>query len=109
MNTFSWDAYNDSSDLKKQVEVYRLLRGHYPEVVIGDTIYGTRLNMEWLKEQHIRFSGKALGQPSKISQSPYQKRKFIKEQGDRNQIEGKFGQGKKGYNLNNIQARKARR
>ena len=108
MNTFSWDAYNESSDLKKQVEAYRQLNGHYPEVVIADTIYGTKLNREWLKEQHIRFSGKALGRPSKISQSPYQKRKFKKEQGERNHIEGKFGQGKNGYNLNKIRARRDR-
>ena len=64
--------------------------------------------MEWLKEQHIRFSGKALGRSSKISQSPYQKRKFKKEQGERNHIEGKFGQGKNGYNLNKIRARRDR-
>lgn len=108
MNTFSWDAYNESSDLKEQVEAYRQLNGHYPEVVIADTIYGTKLNREWLKENHIRYSGKALGRPSKLSQSPYQKRKFKKEQGERNHIEGKFGQGKNGYNLNNIRARKAR-
>jgi hypothetical protein len=107
INTLSWDAYNESSDLKKQVEAYRQLNGHYPEVVIADTIYGTKLNREWLKENHIRFSGKALGRPSKISQSPYQKRKFKKEQGERNHIEGKFGQGKNGYNLNKIRARKA--
>lgn len=108
INTLSWDAYNESSDLKEQVEAYRRLNGHYPEVVIADTIYGTKLNREWLKEQHIRFSGKALGRPSKISQTPYQKRKFKKEQGERNHIEGKFGQGKNGYNLNKIRARKAR-
>jgi len=107
INTFSWDAYNESGDLKEQVEAYRELHGYYPEVVIADSIYGTRLNREWLKDQHIRFSGKSLGRPSKTPQTAYQKRKFKKEQAERNHIEGKFGQGKNGYNLNKIRARKA--
>ncbi len=108
INTMSWDAYNESSDLKKQVEAYGELHGHYPQVVIADAIYGTRENREWLKGRHIRYSGKALGRPSKTSQTAYQKRKFKKEQAERNHIEGKFGQGKNGYNLNKIRARKAR-
>lgn len=107
INTFSWDAYNEGGDLIKQVEAYRELNGHYPEVVIVDTIYGTRENRKWLKDRNIRFSGKALGRPAKTPQTAYQKRKFKKEQGERNHIEGKFGQGKNGYNLNKIRARKA--
>jgi hypothetical protein len=107
INTLSWDAYNESSDLPAQVERYRELNGHYPEVVIADAIYGTRENRQWLKDRNIRYSGKALGRPSKTIQTPYQKRKFKKEQGERNHIEGKFGQGKNGYNLNKIRARTA--
>ncbi|KKK45678.1 hypothetical protein LCGC14_3165060, partial [marine sediment metagenome] len=38
-------------------------------------------------------------------QSYYQKRKTRKEAAERNHIEGKFGQGKNGYNLNEIRAR----
>ena len=108
MNALSWDAYNESADLEKQVEDYQDLNGYYPQVVITDTIYGSRKNREWLKERHIRLSGKSLGRPSKIAQTAYQKRKFKKEQAERNHIEGKFGQGKNGYNLNKIRARKAR-
>lgn len=107
INTLSWDAYNENSDLIKQVEAYRELNGHYPEVVIADAIYGSRENRAWLKENHIRYSGKALGRPSKTPQTPDQKRKYKQEQGERNHIEGKFGQGKNGYNLNKIRARKA--
>lgn len=107
INTLSWNAYNESSDLIKQAEAYRELNGHYPEVVIVDAIYGTRENRAWLKERHIRFSGKPLGRPPKTPQTPYQKRRFKMEQGERNHIEGKFGQGKNGYNLNKIRARKA--
>lgn len=107
INTLSWNPYNESSDLIKQAEAYRELNGRYPEVVITDAIYGTRQNRAWLKDRHIRFSGKALGRPPKTPQNPYQKRKFKMEQGERNHIEGKFGQGKNGYNLNKIRARKA--
>lgn len=107
INTLSWNAYNESSDLIKQTEAYRELNGHYPEVVITDAIYGTRENRAWLKERNIRFSGKALGRPPRTPQTPGQKRKFNQEQGERNHIEGKFGQGKNGYNLNKIRARTA--
>lgn len=108
INTLSWEAYNESADLKKQVEDYRRLNGHYPKVVITDKIYGTRENRQWLKELDIRYSGKPLGRPSAKDQTPYQRRKQRKEQGMRNEVEGKFGQGKNGYNLNKIRARTAK-
>ena len=108
INTLSWEAYNEGTDLKKQVEAYRRLNGYYPEVVITDKIYGTRENRQWLKELGIRYSGKPLGKPSAKSQTPCNKRKQRIEQGIRNQVEGKFGQGKNGYNLNKVRARTSR-
>jgi len=108
INTLSWEAYNEGSDLKKQVEAYKRLNGCYPKVVITDKIYGTRENRQWLKELDIRYSGKPLGRPSAKQQTQYQKRKHRSEQGMRNQVEGKFGQGKNGYNLNKVRARAAR-
>jgi transposase, IS5 family len=108
INTLSWEAYNEGTDLKKQVEAYKKLNGCYPEVVITDKIYGTRENRQWLKELSIRYSGKPLGRPSAKSQTQYWKRKQKIEQGIRNQVEGKFGQGKNGYNLNKVRARAAK-
>ena len=108
INTLNWEAYNENTDLKKQVEAYKRLNGYYPKVVIADKIYGTRENRQWLKELDIRYSGKPLGKPSTKHQTPYWKRKQKQEQGIRNQVEGKFGQGKNGYNLNKIRARAAR-
>jgi hypothetical protein len=108
INTLSWEAYNEGTDLKKQVEAYKKLNGCYPEVVITDKIYGTRENRQWLKELGIRYSGKPLGRPSAKSQTQYCKRKQKIEQGIRNQVEGKFGQGKNGYNLNKVRARAAK-
>ncbi len=42
INTLSREAYNESTDLKKQVEDYKRLNGYYPKVVITDKIYGDR-------------------------------------------------------------------
>jgi IS5 family transposase len=108
INTLSWDAYHEAGDLKEQVEKYKKLYGHYPAVVIADKIYGTRENRNWLTQLGIRYSGKPLGRPTKRSQTPYQKSRARKENGERNHVEGKFGQAKNGYNLNKIRARRAR-
>ena len=100
----SWDAFNESGDLKMQK--YRLTFGCYPEVVLADRIYLTRENRKWLKALGIRISGKPLGRPPKEQLSPYQKRKQRKERNQRNHVEGKIGQGKNGYGLNKIKARR---
>ena len=106
VDTFSWDAYNEGTDLKKQVEGYRLQHGYYPELVQVDKIYATRENREWLSHRGIRITAPPLGRPkAKDKETPYQKRKRRKEAAERNQIEGKFGQGKNGYNLNKIRAK----
>ena len=60
-----WDAFNESKDLKRQAEEYRQRFGYYPEVVLGDQIYGSRDNRAYLKENGIRFGGKPLGRPPK--------------------------------------------
>jgi transposase, IS5 family len=105
IDTLNWEAYNESTDLKKQVEGYKDLKGYYPELVQVDGIYLNRENRNWLKERNIRYTGKPLGRPQKIELTGYQKRKNRREMAERNQIEGKFGQGKNGYRLNQIRAR----
>jgi len=106
IDTFSWDAYNEGGDLIKQVENYKTLHGHYPELVQVDKIYATRKNRMWLKEKGIRITAVPLGRKRKQPQDTYyQKSKRKKEATERNQIEGKFGQGKNGYNLNQIRAK----
>jgi len=108
IDTLSWNAYNESTDLIKQVEAYKDLKGCYPEVVIVDKIYGTRDNRSYLKNHGIRFCGKQLGRPAKETLTPYQKLKQKIERGIRNQIEGKFGQGKNAYNLSKVRTRTAK-
>jgi hypothetical protein len=106
INTLSWEAYNEGGDLIKQVEAYKNLHGYYPKLVQVDGIYTTKANRAWCKERGIGLTAKPLGRKrTKEPISNYQKRKQKKERAERNAIEGKFGQGKNGYELNKIRAR----
>ena len=101
--TLSWDAYNESADLVPHAESYRELYGHWPELVQVDRIYGTNANRKWCAERGIRMTVAPKGK--RPEETPYQKRKRKKEHNERNQVEGKFGQAKQGYGLNNIKAK----
>lgn len=106
-----WDAFNENQDLIGQIERYKRRYGHYPERVLADGIYGTRHNRSWMKARGICFGGKPLGRPPKVTEENREKLKQQKEQRRRDAleripIEGKFGQGKNGYRLNYIRARR---
>ena len=105
-NHIGWDNYDEGGDLEKQVEDFKQLYGFYPELLLGDRKYLTRANRQYLRNMGIRIVGKPLGRPSKNELSGYQKYKTRREQNMRNHVEGKFGQGKNGYNLNQIRARR---
>ncbi|PXX05891.1 DDE family transposase, partial [Nitrosomonas ureae] len=107
-----WDAQHEGHDLEAQVEAYKKRYGYYPEVVIADTLYGSRDNRSYLARNHIRFAGKPLGRPPKITPANKDELMRLKAQRrseyrERIPIEGKFGQGKYGYRLNNIRAKRA--
>ena len=109
----SWDAFHEGGDLPVQVEAYKQRYGYYPQSVLGDTIYGTRENRRYLKEKGILFSGKPLGRPPQMTEENRSEFKQLQKQRredyrQRIPIEGKFGQGKNGYNLNYIRAKTAR-
>ena len=113
VDRIGWDAFNESGDLKNQVEKYKEIHGHYPESVIADPIYGTQENRKWLAEKGIRYCGKPLGPPRK--ETPENKAELKQEKKQRQfdyrqriPIEGKFGQGKNGYGLDYIRAKTAR-
>jgi hypothetical protein len=105
VDRFSWDNFNESVDLQSQVEAYKEIYGYYPELVQVDKIYINRANRKWLEERNIRYTAPPLGRPTEEKESAYQKKKKRKEANERNHIEGKFGQGKNGYNLNKIRAK----
>ncbi len=107
IDRFSWEAFNESTDVKLQVENFKRLYGRYPLYFLGDEIYLTRENRRYLKEKGIKIVGKPLGRrPSRknvltASQKRYKKKKAA----GRNHVEGKFGQAKRGYGMNNVKAR----
>ena len=106
----SWDAYHEGHDLPAQVEAYRKRHGHYPEKLLADPLYGTRDNRKFLKEKGIRFAGKPLGRRPKMTSAEdnINRRQRQQDYRERIPIEGKFGQGKNGYDLNYIRARTAK-
>ena len=97
LDELSWDAFNEGSHMMDYVEKYHQRFGCYPRELLADQIYCTRANRAALKEKGIKLLAKPLGRPSavQIHVSP----------GERNPIEGKFGQAKTAYGLNRIKAR----
>nr|WP_031431200.1 transposase [Methylomicrobium agile] len=80
--------------------------------MIADPLYGTRANRGYLKQRGIHFAGKPLGRPKQVIDANREQLKQTKAQRrqdylQRIPIEGKFGQGKKGYRLNDIRAKRA--
>lgn len=104
LDHLSWDAFNEQQDLKEQVEFFKARFGYYPESVHADQIYGTRENRNYLKKHGIRYYGKPLGRPPKLSRS--QKKAMKRGEGIRNRVEGKFGEGKRKYQLDCVKAKK---
>ncbi len=107
-----WDAFHEGHDLPSQVEAYREHHGVYPAVVLGDTLYGSRDNRRYLRDRGIRFAGKPLGRPKKVTeenQGALKRLAAMRREAylQRIPIEGKFGQGKNGYRLNYIRAKRS--
>lgn len=105
IDRFSWNAYNEGGDVKLQVENYKNVYGCYPLYFLGDQIYLSLVNRKYLKNKGIKIVGKPLGRPPKRKESSSQKYYKKKKAAERNHVEGKFGQAKRGYGLNNIKAR----
>lgn len=101
--TLSWDSYNESSDLIAQAKAYKMLFGYYPELIQADKIYATNKNRKWCTQNNIRLTATPKGkQPKKTA---YQKAKERKEYSQRNAIEGRIGNAKQLYSLNQIKAK----
>ena len=69
-----------------------------------DKIYRTRENRAWCQERGIRISGPPLGRPPK-NVSKENKKQAAYDEGIRNYIEGKFGQGKRRFSLGRVMAK----
>lgn len=108
LDHLSWDNFNESLDLKPQIESYRKRFGCYPESVHADGIYRTRGNIKYCKKHHIRLSGPPLGRPPKEKELQKEIRKQTRQDElDRIPIEGKFGQGKRRFSLSKIMCKLA--
>ena len=99
LDTVSWNALNEGRHLTDYVEKYRERFGFYPAKVLADKLYCSRENRKWLKERNIKLAAKPLGRPSAKAVENHV------SPGERNPIEGKFGQAKNGYGMNRIRAR----
>jgi len=97
LEDLSWEAFNEGTRLMKTVEQYKARLGYYPKEVLVDKIYCTRENRKQLKALQIALVAKPLGRPTAM--------KIHIRPGERNPIEGKFGQAKNAYGLNRIKAR----
>lgn len=98
LEDLSWDAFNEGTRLIKAVGQYKKRFGFYPAEVLADKIYCSRANRAKLKELDITLKAKPLGRPRAVAENHV-------SPGERNPIEGKFGQGKTAYGLNRIKAR----
>jgi hypothetical protein len=65
LEVLSFDAYNESLNLKEMVERYHERTGHYPSRILADKIYRNRDNLAYCKFHGIQLSGPALGRPKK--------------------------------------------
>jgi hypothetical protein len=104
LDRMSWDNFNESGDLKAQIEAFKSYTGYYPESVHADRIYRTTENRAWCKERGIRMSGPPLGRPP-ANVSKATKKQAWEDERIRNSIEGKFGQGKRRFSLNRVMAK----
>ena len=100
----SWDAYNESSDLATQLELYKKRFGMFPQEVQADKLYLGKTNRKYIKEHHVDCFNHPLGRPPKEVNDEHagDKKRAI---GERNEIEGTFGTSKRVYRANDIQAK----
>jgi hypothetical protein len=103
LDTLSWDNYNEADDLKISAENYLKRNNCYPAKINTDQKYMTRENRNWCKERGIHLAGKPLGRSSKSKED--QQKELRKSASERNCVEGKFGQAKRRYSMDNIKAR----
>jgi len=98
LDDLSWDAFNEGTRLIASVEKYKKRFGYYPEEVLADKIYCNRDNRAALKLLGVNLRAKPLGRPKAVDVEHV-------SPGERNPIEGKFGQAKTAYGMNRIRAR----
>jgi IS5 family transposase len=106
LDHLSWNNFNESGDLEHQVELFKSRFGHYPESVYVDQIYRTRRNRAYCRNLGIRITAPPLGRPVPDDLAAIRKQ-TLEDAKVRNQIEGKFGQAKRRFNLARVMTKLA--
>ena len=97
LDDLSWDSFNEGSHMLDYVERYNKRFGCYPRKLLANKFYCNSANRAALQEKGIKLLAKPLGRPSAVKKNA--------GPGERNSIEGRFGQVKTAYGLNRIKAR----
>lgn len=97
-----FSAFNEGShqEFIQVVELYKERFGHYPERILADKLYGNKKNRAWCKERGIHLSAQKLGRPA--AHMTDERRQYLKETGERNIVEGRFGTCKRKLGMNLI-------
>ena len=100
----SWDAYNESSDLAMQLELYQKRFGMLPQEVQADKLYLGKANRNLIKDCHVDCYNHPLGRPPKDENDCHaeDKKRAI---GERNEVEATFGTSKRVCRANDIRAK----
>ena len=105
IDTMTFDPYNEGEhdEFKKVIEKYVKRFGCCPKRVLADKIYRTKANRDYCKQHGIHISGPKLGKRGKNYKELL--RQELKEVGERNAVEGKFGNGKRKLGTNLIKGK----
>jgi hypothetical protein len=105
IDRLSFDAYNEgeAEEFERIVEEYRRRFGCYPARILADKIYRSKNNRAFCKIHGIHLSGPKLGRPGKDHAE--ERRIELQEVGERNIVEGKFGNGKRKLGLSLVMAK----
>ena len=105
IDKISFDAYNEGAEgeFVRVVEEYRHRFGCYPSRILADKIYRSRPDRGFCSQHGIRISGPKLGRRGKNHAEDL--RQELKEIGERNAVEGKFGNSKRMLGMSLIMAK----
>ena len=103
LETYSFNAYNESGNLQEIAERFKEREGHYPKRILADKIYRTRENLRYCKEHGIRMSGPALGRPKKTTE--YDAKQAHADECERVEVERCFSLAKRKCGMGLVRAK----
>lgn len=102
LDELSFDNFNESMKMKQSLDLYEERFSKNPQELIGDVIYGSRDNRDYLKSKEIKVALKPLGRKAQTQEAQKQRQWVKKKQKLRNRIEGMIGHGKEHFGLDRI-------